>query len=225
MPQAWPAERLTAHPARIHGRDQDLSERRVVLCRPTVPALVLGSTQPEADFDRSVAAARGLEVVRRRSGGGAVLVRPGQLLWVEVVVPPGDPLWEEDLGRSFLWLGRAWEEALRSCGVTRAGVYEGPLMHTAWSRTICFAGLGPGEVTVAGRKVVGLSQRRRRQGALFQCAVLLTWDPGDIAGLVALPEAEQADLARQLGELAGPAGVAEQALASAFIRTLAYLPS
>lgn len=223
MPQAWPVERLTAHPARIHGRDQDLSERRVVICRPTVPALVLGSTQPAEAFDASLAAARGLEVVRRRSGGGAVLVRPGHLLWVEVVLPAGDPLWEEDLGRSFVWLGRAWQEALQACGVARAGVYEGPLMHSRWSRTICFAGLGPGEVTVAGRKVVGLSQRRRRAGAVFQCAALLVWEPADMAGLLSVSEPEQAELVRQLAELAGPAGVAEQTLANAFIRALAYL--
>ena len=220
MPHAWPAERLTAHPARIHGRDPELDERRVVVCRPTVPALVLGSTQPADEFDPALAGARGLEIVRRRSGGGAVLVRPGQLLWVEVVVPAGDPLWEEDLGRSFLWLGRAWEEALRACGVARAGVYEGPLMHSRWSRTICFAGLGPGEVTVAGRKVVGLSQRRRRDGAVFQCAALLTWEPQDTAGLLAGPEDEREELARELAQLAGPVGVDEQTLTTAFTHSL-----
>ena len=216
MAQAWPAERLTAHPARIHGRDPDLDDRRVVLCRPTVPALVLGSTQPAESFDPALAAARGLEIVRRRSGGGAVLVRPGQLLWIEVVVPVGDPLWEDDLGRSFLWLGRAWEEALRACGVSRAGVYEGPLMHSRWSRTICFAGLGPGEVTVAGRKVVGLSQRRRRAGAVFQCAALLDWQPEDTAGLLAGADEERAELA----QLAGPVGVDEQTLTTAFTHSL-----
>jgi lipoate-protein ligase A len=220
VPQAWPAERLTAHPARIHGRDQGLEERRVVLCRPTVPALVLGSTQPAEAFDPALASARGLEIVRRRSGGGAVLVRPGRLLWVEVVVPVGDPLWEEDLGRSFLWLGRAWEEALRACGVARAGVYEGPLMHSRWSRTICFAGLGPGEVTVAGRKVVGLSQRRRREGAVFQCAALLTWEPEDIAGVVAGGTDERSELARELAQLAAPVGVDEQTLTTAFTHSL-----
>ena len=37
------------------------------------PAVVLGSTQPEATVDAGAAAAAGLDVVRRRSGGGAVL--------------------------------------------------------------------------------------------------------------------------------------------------------
>ena len=48
---------------------------------------------------------------------------------------------------------------------------------TAWSKLVCFAGLGPGEVTVAGAKVVGMGQRRTRAGALFQCAALLEWAP------------------------------------------------
>src|SRR5256885_1057272 len=38
------------------------------------PALVLGSRQPEVAVD-------GVEVIRRRSGGGAIYVAPGGTLW------------------------------------------------------------------------------------------------------------------------------------------------
>lgn len=220
---AWPQERIVASPAHIHRREVDVAERRVILCRPTSPALVLGSVQPEDDFDRDVLRARGLPVVRRRSGGGAVLVQPGRILWSEVVLPASDPLWEEDLGRSFLWLGRVWAATLRACGIERAGVYEGPLMHSRWSRRICFAGLGPGEVTVSGRKVVGLSQRRRREGAVFHVATLLQWDPEDLVGLVNAPEAERAELGAQLGELASGIDVVEENLISALTRSLAQV--
>lgn len=217
----WPLEPLTATPAHIHGRELEMSERRLVVCRPSTPALVLGSVQAEADFDREVLTARGLEVVRRRSGGGAVLVRPDNLLWTEVVLPASDPLWEADVGRSFLWLGRAWAEALRLCGIERAGVYEGPLIHSRWSRRICFAGLGPGEVTVAGRKVVGLSQRRTREGAVFHGATLLDWDPADIVSVVSATEAERSELEAQLAELAAPVRVDAEELIRALGRVLA----
>jgi lipoate-protein ligase A len=78
---------------------------------------------------------------------------------------------------------------------------------SAWSGRICFAGLGPGEVTVNGRKVVGVSQRRTRKGALFQTAALLRWDPGRLVDLL-LPEgpspteatAELTKVAQGLGE-------------------------
>jgi lipoate---protein ligase len=149
----------------------------------TAPALVLGSTQP-AVVERRV------PVVRRRSGGGAVLVRPGELLWADVLLPADDPLWEQDVGRSFHWLGQAWVEALASLGV-EAAWHDGPMVCTPWCRQVCFAGIGQGEVTVDGRKVVGMSQRRTRAGALIQCAALLHWDPAEIARLLDIDAAEE----------------------------------
>ena len=134
---------------------------------PTEPAVVLGSTQ-----EMSIVLP-GTPVVRRRSGGGAVLVEPGGLVWVDVFVPADDPLWEADVGRAFAWLGATWVTAL-GAGAT---AHAGPLVTTPWSKLICFAGLGPGEVTMEGAKVVGMAQRRSRSGALFQCAALLEWHP------------------------------------------------
>ena len=162
--------------------------RSVWVVEPTAAALVLGSTQPWPDGAVTV------DVVRRRSGGGAVLVEPGRLVWVDVFVPAGDPLWAADVGRAFLWLGRAWAAALAAVGAPGAAVHDGPLVRTAWSRQVCFAGLGPGEVTVAGAKVVGISQRRARAGALFQCAALLAWDPAPLVDLLALDRASAVDL-------------------------------
>lgn len=160
---------------------------------PTAPVVVLGSTQPES------VVAPGVAWVRRRTGGGAVLVEPGGLLWVDVLVPAGDPLWDADVGRAFLWLGRVWAGALGDCGVEGAEVYRGPLRTTRWSPLVCFAGLGPGEVTVAGAKVVGLCQRRTRAGALFQGAALLDWRPGRLLERLGLDDApELAGVARAL---------------------------
>jgi lipoate---protein ligase len=144
----------------------------------TEPALVLGSTQPAVEE-------RGVPVVRRRSGGGAVLVGPGHVLWVDVLLPADDPLWEDDVGRSFHWLGQAWVDALAVVG-RESLWHHGPMVCTPWCRQVCFAGIGPGEVTVDGRKVVGLAQRRTRAGALFQCAALLQWHPEEMARLVGL---------------------------------------
>jgi len=143
----------------------------------TRPAVVLGSTQARETVDAGRAGAAGVDVVRRRSGGGAVLVEPGVLVWIDVLVPAGDPRWDSDVGRAFAWLGQAWVGALADVGVPGAVVHDGPLQATSWSATVCFAGLGPGEVTVGGAKVVGMCQRRSRAGALFQCAALLSWAP------------------------------------------------
>jgi lipoate-protein ligase A len=117
----------------------------------------------------------GVEVVRRTSGGGAVLVGPGHGLWVDLVIPKGDALWDEDVGRATWWLGDAWARALAELGVDGVEVHRGAMVRTAWSARVCFAGLGPGEVTAGGRKLVGVAQRREQRGALFQCAVAERW--------------------------------------------------
>lgn len=162
-------------------------------CEVTAPAVVLGSTQGDSVLDPSTQ----LDVARRRSGGGAVLVVPGEVVWADVVVPAGDPLWDTDVGRATWWLGEVWAAAL---GLAGAVVHRGGLVRTTWSTLVCFAGLGPGEVSVDGRKVVGLSQRRTRDGALFQCAVPLTWDPARLLGALALPPPDRVTAA---GDLAG----------------------
>lgn len=158
----------------------------------TEPAVVLGSTQAES------LVVPGTPTVRRRSGGGAVLVEPGGLVWVDVFVPAGDPLWEVDVGRAFAWLGRVWAGALGAGALAHAG----PLVTTPWSKLVCFAGLGPGEVTLDGAKVVGMAQRRARAGALFQCAALREWRPQRLLDRLALTDDERRRAGRDLAGVA-----------------------
>ena len=169
--------------------------RGVRVVEVSEPALVLGSTQP-AVAERDVA------VVRRRSGGGAVLVGPGEVVWVDVLVPASDRLWSQDVGVAFHWLGLAWTRALTSLGIT-ARWHEGPMVRSAWCREVCFAGIGPGEVTVEGKKVVGIAQRRVRAGSLFQCAALLHWDPLRMVDLVGLSPTAAGGLAPLAALLTG----------------------
>lgn len=153
--------------------------------RATESALVLGRGQGAV----TVAPTDGLAVVSRHSGGGAVLLDP-HLLSLDVLVPVGHPwLAGDDLGAVFGHVGRAWAGALRRVGVAEVAVHEGPA--TARRRgsprerllaAVCYATLGRGEVTAGGRKLVGLSQRRRRQGALVQCGLLERWAPGPLLG-------------------------------------------
>ncbi|MEO6317983.1 MAG: hypothetical protein ABIP36_04295 [Acidimicrobiales bacterium] len=191
---SWPVERISSSAAAFHARElPDPIARAVWVCDATGPALVLGSAQSDERVDRPACAAAGVDMVRRRSGGGAVLVVPGEVLWVDVVLPTGDPLWQDDVGRAFHWLGDLWAAALQDVGVD-AAVHRGGLLRTPWSPQVCFAGLGPGEVTVDGRKVVGISQRRTRASARFQCAALARWDPLAIVPLLGLPPSATVEL-------------------------------
>ncbi len=179
-----------------------------------MPALVLGSTQ-RADGVEAAAAGQGLAVVRRRSGGGAVLVAPEAPLWVDVDLPVDHPVWDPDVGRSFAWLGRAWADALAGHGVA-AEVHTGAYEPGRWGSRVCFAGRGPGEVFVEGRKVVGMAQRRTRAGARFQCAALGRWDPEALVALVIAPD-EREDARRDLAAVAGGVDLDPDGLLAALV--------
>ena len=204
---------LAGSASELHHRDSGWAARTVALCRARDAALVLGSTQPDSDVDGDAAAATGLEVARRRSGGGVVLVEPDALAWIDVFVPRHDGVWDPDVGRAFWWVGQVWADVLTALGVPGADVHQDRPVTNAWSSKVCFAGVGPGEVTVGGRKVVGMAQRRTRAGALFQCAALVRWDPRRLLDVLALTPAEREEGLISLGAAAaglGPAvGVAE----------------
>jgi lipoate-protein ligase A len=176
----WRVERARGSAAAFHARSMpDPPERTVWVFAVDRPAIVLGSRQSPDE----VRAPDGVEVVRRHSGGGAVWLEPASALWVDVVVPRDDPLWDDDVGRAAHWLGAVWARAAGEGAV----VHRGPLQRTRWSGAVCFAGLGPGEVTVGGRKVVGISQRRTRAAARFQCVAYERWDPAPLLGALGLP--------------------------------------
>lgn len=194
--------------------------RRVLVMEPDRAALVLGSTQ----YGVHPGTISGIDVVRRRSGGGAVLVGPGDQAWVEVWVPRADPLWVDDTGGSFRWIGEVWRSALGECGV-ESDVWTGPLHTGSWGTAVCFAGLGPGEVTAGGRKSVGISQRRSREGARFSTAALVHFDPKEIVrllGLVGIVDAGAGGEAVVAEVSAAAAGldIAPAALTTAFLGKL-----
>lgn len=190
--------------AAFHGRDPGVPRTIAVwVCVPTDAAVVLGSTQADEVVDRTAAAAEGMAVVRRRSGGGAVLV-DGASVWIDLVVPAGDPNWHDDIARAAAWAGTCWRDALAALWPALAGVmrvHTGPMVHTPWSRLVCFDGTGPGEVMVGERKLVGLSQRRTRHAARFQAMCTARPDQDRLVRVLARPRPDP-------GVLAEPAALA-----------------
>lgn len=188
----WSLEHLVGSAAAFHGRPVPPGAGHAVWWFDVErPALVLGSTQPDDLLDAAAVAAADIEVVRRRSGGGAVHLVPGAVTWVDVILPASDPRWTDDVTHSFRWLGHAWARVLQDLGHAEPVVHGGGLVRTAWSHVACFAGLGPGEVTVEGRKVVGISQRRTRDAARFQCALIHRWEPRALVELLDLDEIDR----------------------------------
>jgi len=172
----------------------------------TLTALVLGRAAADPVLHRAALARRGITVLRRRSGGGPVLWDP-DLVSLDVVVPAGHRLAGRDVTLSYRWLGAVVAEALTGLGVparvvpldeARAGAArgDGPAQRAARA---CFGGLSPFEVLGPdGRKVVGLSQVRRRTGALFQCGIALAFDAPLLAEVLEPDDHDRALLAEAL---------------------------
>jgi len=186
------------------------------------PTLVVGSAQSDSDVNQRVARALGVDVVRRRSGGGAVLLIPGEFVWLDLVIPADDSLWLADVAQAMVWVGELWQRALAELGVA-GEVHRGGLITTQWSRQVCFAGVGAGEVMAGNSKLVGVSQRRTREYARFQSMCHLQWRPELAAALVAAPRPPARSLAAAARVVVG-VGVGEAPLREALARTLATLP-
>lgn len=184
------------------------------------PRDAAGRAMPDPDVVLR-AVTQKVEVTRRHSGGGGVWLAQGAQVWIDLCVPAGDPMAVADVNRAAWWVGDVWAGVLTDLGVEGAVPHKGPLVTSEWSSQVCFAGLGPGEVTVGGRKVVGCAQRRTREGARFQTTVLLDWDPVplvNILGLSVAAGAAVADVAVGLHELLP--GVGEEDVKRALLSAL-----
>ncbi len=159
------------------------------------PALVLGcSARPDAGLAERAAAA-GMDVCVRPSGGGAVLAGPW-LLGASVVLPAHDALVAASIPASFRWLGLAHAAWLQGLGIA-AGAVPAPVAFAgAALRWSCFGGLSHWEVESHGRKIAGLAQARRRNGVLFSAGVLIEPSPwGSLCDVLGQPREDAVALA------------------------------
>jgi lipoate-protein ligase A len=195
-------------------------EPEVWVCEPTDAAFVLGSRQAPAIVDADACARAGLSIVRRRSGGGAVLVRPDAVCWIDLVLPHG--VAPDDVRGSMIWAGERWLESLApvipDVGVT---VHRGGLIGTPWSDLVCFAGIGPGELILADVKLVGLSQRRSRDGLRIQGLVHRAPIVDDLAALIVAPQPDVPLLPPAIVPALGEAGAVE-ALAARLVQRITF---
>ena len=202
-----------------HGRDL-VSERGVWDVRVTQTALVLGSRQDASLLNVEQCGRNNVEVVRRRSGGGIVFLAPGEHVWLDVVLPRGDVLWSDDVAQASWWLGDVWVQTLHSLGMSDVSVHRESLSSDAWGDLLCFAGVGPGEVVQQGNetpsKVVGISQRRTREYARFQCTIYTKWNPHDVETYVMNTPGNLSEIAHRVATVQAD----QQAIVDTFVSHL-----
>lgn len=171
--QAWIAEQLTT----------GLSVPQLALVEYFRPALIYGRRGGDEDAARRRAGELDYDLLRRRSGGGAVLAGPW-LLGVNLLLPAAHGLAQLSPVESFRWFGRCWQQVLREQGrASQLADATSIATHNATAQAaaldwICFAGLGHGELLdMQGRKLLGLAQYRSRLGVLLSAGLLIAPTP------------------------------------------------
>jgi lipoyl(octanoyl) transferase len=135
------------------------------------PALSLGRFQPESDVDWDACRARGVQVVRRPTGGRALLHGADLTYAVAMKRPTGAAGHVDALYRT---LARALMVGLAQLGVTaRIGSDPGP------AGPICFAAAQGADLRVGNRKLCGSAQVQRGSAVLQHGSVLLDRLPFD----------------------------------------------
>ncbi len=134
------------------------------------PTVVLGrALDAQREVDIEYCTARDIPIVRRQSGGGAVLIGPGTLQYA-FVLRYSLSAELRDIASSKRFCNRLLLAAL---GV-RPGLGED----------------ASGDLTLDGRKVAGLALRRRRQAMLLHGSILVRADLEEIDRVLAHPSRE-----------------------------------
>ena len=118
------------------------------------PAFSLGYRQPAPTW-LGRCDELGVEIVRRVTGGGAVL--HARDLTYAVIAPIGTPKIPDDLAGSYVWVRARLLAGLQAAGFQARAARAQP---GAARLDLCFAGATGFEVELDGRKLIGSAQRR-----------------------------------------------------------------
>src|SRR5712692_7421849 len=138
------------------------------------PTISLGYGQPlDGRIDPDAAAALGIGLVRRPTGGSAILHEgPDLEVTYSVTAAADDFAGADDLLATYRWIGTALEAGLRQLGAPVEMVPVRPSSPAA-TPAFCFARTGSYELEIGGRKLVGSAQRRQGAGFLQHGSVML----------------------------------------------------
>jgi lipoate-protein ligase A len=133
------------------------------------PCLSLGYTQPASDVDRQRLARLGWDVVRRLTGGRAIL-HTDELTY-SVAVPETEPRVAGDVVESYRRLSQGLMRAVELLGAAVQAERAGAEAH-AFKGPVCFEMPSDYEITAGGRKLFGSAQTRRGGRVVLQHGTL-----------------------------------------------------
>ncbi len=157
------------------------------------PCLSLGYGQRVRDVDADRLARYGWDMVRRPTGGKAIL--HGDELTYSVALPEAHSLAAGGIIETYLRLSKALLEAMRRLGL---GVQADP--DGSSSREVgpvCFEVPSKYEITVGGKKLIGSAQMRRYRGVLQHGTIPLCGDIARICDALVYDDAPARETARE----------------------------
>jgi lipoyl(octanoyl) transferase len=129
--------------------------------------------QAEREVDFKRLAEKGIDFVRRMTGGRAVL--HDQELTYSVIVAEHHPLIPQTVGESYRVIHQGLLAGFRNLQINASLLPPKKREKTA-SSSVCFATSAAYELVVAGRKIAGSAQMRQRGVMLQQGSILLEMD-------------------------------------------------
>jgi lipoyl(octanoyl) transferase len=184
-PAAHGAWNMAVDEAILEGvsRRSSLATLRLYAWEPA--CLSLGYAQASTDVDFPRLQARGWEMVRRSTGGRAVL-HTDEITY-SVIAPLDEPRVMGTLLESYSRLASALVEACRLLGLP-VQIQEHPAATGKVPNPVCFEVPSNYEITVTGRKLIGSAQARRKEGILQHGSLPLSGDLTRILQVLTFPD-------------------------------------
>lgn len=144
------------------------------------PCLSLGYAQPFADVNRERLQSLGWSLVRRPTGGRAVL-HIDELTY-SVIAPLSDPRVKGSIIESYRRLSQALLRTLSNLGISAQADHEYEIpTGSQKNAAVCFEVPSNYEITADGKKLIGSAQARKHHGVLQHGALPLS---GDITRII-----------------------------------------
>ena len=150
------------------------------------PCLSLGYSQSIHDVDLDRLAEKGWGLVRRLTGGRAIL--HADELTYSVIAPHEDSLVAGTLLESYQRISKGLLRSLNLLGIYGEINQDQPVISSSRSGPVCFEVPSAFEITFHGKKLIGSAQARRKQGVLQHGSLPLNGDLGRIIEVLAFAD-------------------------------------
>jgi lipoate-protein ligase A len=158
------------------------------------PCLSLGQAQPAGDVDVAGLVRQGWNLVRRPTGGRAIL-HTDEITY-SIAAPQDEPRVAGTILESYRRLSQALIAALGILGIFATADQQYPVpAGTTPNGAVCFEAPSNYEITVGGKKLIGSAQARRSRGVLQHGSLPLHGDISRITQVLTFDNQDAQDIA------------------------------